>query len=266
MQEYFDAKCKLFSDYLKPNALIVLSSQVFDNYPIEKKLKNLNYLVIGKDVKIIQLIAGLDKQIIEFEYLRKNYFFETTIIGRFQIDNILIAAFLVSHFGINLSDIVQILPKLIEVPGRLEKIKTLYNLNIFVDYAHTPQALQFVLTELKSLSNGRLLVLFGCGGNRDKSKRKLMGQIASRYADDLIITDDNPRLEDPALIRKEIIQDFTNFIEIADRKKAIEYAISLLNAGDILLVAGKGHENYQLIKNEKIYFSDVEVIKSCLKH
>jgi UDP-N-acetylmuramoyl-L-alanyl-D-glutamate--2,6-diaminopimelate ligase len=266
MHEYFDAKCKLFSDYLKPNALIVVSSQVFDNYPIEKKLKDLNYLVIGKDVKIIQLIASLDKQMIEFEYLGKTYFFKTAIIGRFQIDNILIAAFLVSHFGINLSDIVQILPKLIEVPGRLEKIKTSDNLNIFVDYAHTPQALQFVLTELKSLSNGRLLVLFGCGGNRDQSKRKLMGQIAATYADDVIITDDNPRLEDPALIRKEIIQDFTNFIEIADRKKAIEYAISLLNAGDILLVAGKGHENYQLIKNEKFYFSDVEVIKSCLKH
>lgn len=266
MEDYFNSKCKLFEDYLTDDALVVVSMQVFANYPIAEKLKNINYLVIERDIKILELISNLDKQKIKFEYLGEQYSFETNIIGRFQIDNMLIAIFLIHHLGFALNQIVKVIPSVIEAAGRLQKINNQEGFNIFVDYAHTPDALLFVLKELKSLTSGKLFVVFGCGGDRDRSKRKVMGEIAYEYADGVIITDDNPRSEDAASIRREIIQNFSEFIEIASRKSAIEHAISLLKKGDTLIVAGKGHEDYQLIKGEKIYFNDIEVIKSCLKN
>ena len=266
MEDYFNSKCKLFEDYLTDDALVVISMQVFANYPIAEKLKNINYLVIERDIKILELKSSLDKQKITFEYLGEQYSFETNIIGRFQIDNMLVAIFLVHHLGFALNQIVKVMPRVIEAAGRLQKINNQEGFNIFVDYAHTPDALRFVLKELKSLTSGKLFVVFGCGGDRDRSKRKIMGEIAYEYADGVIITDDNPRSEDAASIRKEIIQNFSEFIEIASRKSAIEHAIILLKKGDTLIVAGKGHENYQVIKSEKIYFNDIEVIKSCLKN
>ncbi|MCC8406950.1 MAG: hypothetical protein LN560_05060 [Rickettsia endosymbiont of Sceptobius lativentris] len=139
------------------------------------------------------------------------------------------------------------------------------NTNIFVDYSHTPDALEKALTELKNvkLRDSRLNVVFGCGGNRDKTKRSLMGQIAARLADNVIITDDNPRHEDPKLIRAEIISGIekADYTEIANREEAIKYGINNLKQDDILLIAGKGHENYQIIGDKKLPFDDAEIVK-----
>jgi UDP-N-acetylmuramoyl-L-alanyl-D-glutamate--2,6-diaminopimelate ligase len=137
--------------------------------------------------------------------------------------------------------------------------------NIFVDYAHNENSLQQSLLTLKEISNNnqKLWEVFGCGGNRDVSKRKKMGTIAKELADIQVITDDNPRNEDPTAIRKQIISGCTNAIEIGDRKEAIQYAITNASNQDIILIAGKGHEKYQIIKDDKFFFSDKKTVLSC---
>ena len=157
-------------------------------------------------------------------------------------------------------------------PGRLDKVKK--NWNIFIDYAHTPDALSNVLKNLKKNCEGNLFTIIGCGGDRDKTKRPLMTKEALKFSDQVIITDDNPRMENPAQIRKDMMKNLSyiekkKVMEIADRKKAIIFAINLLKKMDYLLIAGKGHENYQLIGNKRYFFSDKLMVKkiiSCKNH
>jgi UDP-N-acetylmuramoyl-L-alanyl-D-glutamate--2,6-diaminopimelate ligase len=135
---------------------------------------------------------------------------------------------------------------------------------IYVDYAHKPQALELVLKDMRHYCKGRLHVVFGCGGDRDKDKRAIMGRIAHDFADVVIVTDDNPRTEGPHTIRQQILSESPSAIEIGDRKVAIEYAIKGLSSDDILIVAGKGHEKHQIIGSQKIPFDDMEVISNYL--
>ncbi len=192
----------------------------------------------------------------------REYNFNTPIIGSFQASNLLIAALSVHYTGFAFDEIIDSLVEVKPVKGRMERIG---NTNIFVDYSHTPDALEKALTELKNvkLRDSKLNVVFGCGGNRDKTKRSLMGQIAARLADTVIITDDNPRNEDPKLIRAEIISGIekADYTEIANREEAIKYGINNLKQDDILLIAGKGHENYQIIGDKKLPFDDAEIVK-----
>ena len=150
-------------------------------------------------------------------------------------------------------------------PGRLEKIATYHNAPIFVDYAHKPDALEKVLLAARPLTHGRLILVFGCGGDRDQGKRPIMGEIAARLADIVIITDDNPRSEDPALIRKAILAAIPGASEIGDRANAIAAAIALLQDGDALIIAGKGHETGQIIGTRTLPFSDHETIRALVK-
>jgi len=152
------------------------------------------------------------------------------------------------------------------VPGRLERVRNTKGVSVFIDYAHTPDALKKVLEMLNRLKQGRLILIFGCGGDRDTAKRPIMGNIASRLADFTIITSDNPRSEDPKKIIQEIRGGFSgnSFNIIEDRKKAIFEGIKLAGKDDVLLVAGKGHEDYQIIGNQAFYFSDKEVIEESL--
>ena len=155
--------------------------------------------------------------------------------------------------------------KLKNPPGRIEKINNIKKLNIFVDYAHTPDALKNVLSALKKFCPGKLITIIGCGGDRDKSKRPLMTEEALKFSNKIIITDDNPRNEDPQKIRKEMIskipkQKLIYIKEVPNRKKAIQYCINILGKNDFLLIAGKGHENYQIIKNKKFFFSDKQTV------
>ncbi|XVN41264.1 MAG: UDP-N-acetylmuramoyl-L-alanyl-D-glutamate--2,6-diaminopimelate ligase [Rickettsia endosymbiont of Argas persicus] len=263
-KNYLLAKLKLFTNHLSKDGIAIINSDIEEidfikDYLNKHKVK---YLCIGTsgDCKITKINSSLKGQNINFIFDSKERIFNTPIIGSFQASNLLIAALSVYHTGFEFSKIIDALTKVKAVKGRMERVK---DANIFIDYAHTPDALEKALTELKNIKakGSKLSVIFGCGGNRDTTKRKLMGEIAATIADYVIVTDDNPRNEDPKAIRTEIISgiETTNYTEIADRKEAIKYGINSLKENDILLIAGKGHENYQIIGNDKVEFDDAKV-------
>jgi UDP-N-acetylmuramoyl-L-alanyl-D-glutamate--2,6-diaminopimelate ligase len=272
MQSYLDAKLMLFTENLADGGEAIINSEIMFFDFIKQFLfeRGISICTVGKhgDIKIKRIKSSLEGQIIEFEYNRQEYEFKTKIIGSFQAANILIAAKLVCNLGINFQQIVDKLPKLEAVQGRMQRITAIdHEYQVFVDYAHTPDALKKSLQELKFLKKeeGDLYVLFGCGGDRDALKRPIMGKIASEIADKVIITDDNPRTEDSKKIRKEIAEYASGAQEICDRKKAIINTIANLKKNDILLVAGKGHEDYQIIGKTKFQFSDIEIAQDAIK-
>ncbi|WCR57524.1 UDP-N-acetylmuramoyl-L-alanyl-D-glutamate--2,6-diaminopimelate ligase [Rickettsia asembonensis] len=265
-ENYLLAKLKLFTEHLLQGGLAILNSDIEEIEFIKDYLRNHNikFITVGKkdDVQITKINGSLKGQDINFTFNDKAYNFHTSIIGSFQASNLLIAALSIHYIGFDFNKIIEILTQVKPVKGRMERIG---NTNIFVDYSHTPDALEKALTELKNvkLRDSKLNVVFGCGGNRDKTKRSLMGQIAARLADNVIITDDNPRHEDPKLIRAEIISGIekADYTEIANREEAIKYGINNLKQDDILLIAGKGHENYQIIGDKKLPFDDAEIVR-----
>jgi UDP-N-acetylmuramoyl-L-alanyl-D-glutamate--2,6-diaminopimelate ligase len=274
MDHYLAAKLKLFTDNLLPNGIVVLNSEIsrvayIKDYLQERNIKFVSVGING-DLAIKKTKQSIYGQEIDFIYQGQEYQFSTKIIGSFQASNLLIAAMLVQATGFHFEEIITKLPEVKAVKGRLEKVSDQGSLyHIFIDYAHTPDSLEKTLLELQKikLAKGLLKVIFGCGGNRDISKRPLMGQIAEQLADQIIITDDNPRNEQASLIRQQIILGITNsdkLIEIADRKTAIISTINNLQEGDILLIAGKGHEKYQIINNQKLPFSDLAIIKEAM--
>jgi UDP-N-acetylmuramoyl-L-alanyl-D-glutamate--2,6-diaminopimelate ligase len=180
--------------------------------------------------------------------------------GRFQADNALVAAALTEALG--LADVLDRLPELRGVRGRMERAVRFSNgATVYVDYAHTPDAMERLLSALRPHTIGRLCVVFGAGGDRDRGKRPLMGEVAARLADVAIVTDDNPRGEDPASIRAAVLAACPDALEIGDRAKAIEAALNDLGAGDVLVVAGKGHEQGQIVRGTVLPFDDVSVIR-----
>jgi UDP-N-acetylmuramoyl-L-alanyl-D-glutamate--2,6-diaminopimelate ligase len=201
----------------------------------------------GQDLSVI--CGGVQREIV------------LNLPGRFQADNVLVAAALVEALG--MTDVLDRLPRLRGVRGRMERAATLPNgATAYVDYAHTPDALERLLTALRPHTTGRLHVVFGAGGDRDRGKRPLMGQAACRLADCVIVTDDNPRSEDPASIRSAILAACSpDAREIGDRATAIETALNDLRAGDVLVVAGKGHEQGQIVAGTVLPFDDVSVIR-----
>jgi UDP-N-acetylmuramoyl-L-alanyl-D-glutamate--2,6-diaminopimelate ligase len=269
MDNYLLAKLKLFTDNLSQTGVAVLNSEIEQLDYIKSYLqdRNIKFLTVGMngDLKII------DSTICT--YNGQKYNFTTDIVGSFQATNLLIAVMMVHLTGFPFEQVISKLPQIKAVKGRLERVA---NSNIFIDYAHTPDALEKSLLELKKIKSeiysnrGSLKVIFGCGGNRDSGKRPLMGQVAAKIADRVIITDDNPRNEDPKFIRQQIIQgiiSITNrYIEINNRKIAITETINNLQEDDILLIAGKGHENYQIIGNTKLPFSDFNIAKEALQN
>lgn len=266
---YRDTKLKLFTEHLKQDGVAVISTDCDDLNYILSYLKDhkIRYITVGKggDLDIVSCNADLTKQTIEYVLYEKKYIFQTDIVGSFQANNMLVAAMLAVNCGLEFAEIITTLPYLKAVRGRLERVTNLDDkFQIFVDYAHTPDALEKSLLELDKLPKNRLFVLFGCGGDRDKEKRPMMGKIAEQIADVVIITDDNPRTEDPALIRDEISKDIPDVIKIDGRKEAIEYAVTMMSQGDILLIAGKGHEDYQIIGHTKIPFDDVQIVRNIL--
>ncbi len=263
MSEYLEAKILLFSKFLASGKRVVLNADIKEFEIIKEACLAKNQIIIdygfkGKSLQIKNITNNIEEQIIDFSYLGNNYQIKTDIIGIFQAYNIICAIGLVVATGGDIADILKIIDQLQSVPGRMQRIKSS---NIFIDYAHTPDALEQALSLLKPLASSRLIVVFGCGGDRDATKRPLMGAIADELSDVVIITDDNPRSEDSAKIRNEIIAGISGseFLEIADREAAIKHAINMMNKGDILLVAGKGHEKYQIIGNKTYPFDDVEI-------
>lgn len=189
------------------------------------------------------------------------------LLGRFNIHNALAALATGGLSGIALDVMVQSLSNMKNVPGRLELVPGRKNRKVFVDYAHTDDALRNVLETLREICKGKLIVVFGCGGDRDRGKRKLMGQVAAELADFSIITSDNPRKEDPGAIVGDIMEGFAgqeSFEVVLDRRTAIEEGIQRTGRKDILLIAGKGHETYQILKETIVPFDDREMVREVL--
>lgn len=182
------------------------------------------------------------------------------LVGRFQVENAVVAAGLAMATGVDNKTAIAALEHLQGAKGRLEMVAHRGQQAVFVDYAHTPDALENALTSLRPFARGKLRVVFGCGGDRDKGKRPEMGKIAGALADEVIVTDDNPRTEDAAEIRAQILAAVPEAREIGDRAEAIGHAIAEMGDEDVLLVAGKGHEDYQIIGRTKHHFSDHEVV------
>ena len=272
MENYFSAKMKLFTEHLKDGTCV--SINLDDQYGMELynkiKTKNFKFVNFGFnekcELKLIQ-IKKIEK-IWQLEILYKNKLYKTDIglVGHFQIYNALAAASICLGLGLKQDSIFKSLSYLQTVPGRMQIVNhPLCKATIIVDYAHTPNALKNAILAVKKMNvNGKIYTLFGCGGERDHEKRSKMGEVAFKNSDFTIITDDNPRTEDPSLIRKSIINNNPIAIEIPGRDVAIKKAISFLKDDDVLIIAGKGHEQTQTIGIETLPFDDVSVVKNTL--
>ena len=186
------------------------------------------------------------------------------LVGDFMAGNALVAAGLAIAAGDAPEAAIMALAGLTGVPGRLERVGSVNGALAVVDFAHKPDALEAVLATLRPYASGRLICVFGCGGNRDRGKRPVMGRIAADHADLAIVTDDNPRFEDPAAIRAEILAASPKLIEIGGRAEAIRSAVRGLASGDVLVVAGKGHETGQIIGDRTLPFSDQAVVRAAI--
>jgi UDP-N-acetylmuramoyl-L-alanyl-D-glutamate--2,6-diaminopimelate ligase len=267
---YKKSKIRLFSDFAKNGIAIINDNIKCSSEFIEAaKLNNLRVITIGESssAKLQYKLKNFSNKLqkIEITYKKTTSIIFSKLIGNFQINNLITAIAIMIEMGFNRKKIEKFAVNLKPPPGRLEHIKSTKGADVYVDFAHTPDAFENVLISIRPYVKNKLYLVFGCGGNRDKGKRSLMGQIAYKYADIVTVTDDNPRFENAASIRKEIIQYCPKSIEISDRKKAIHYSLLRLIKGDILLVAGKGHESTQEIKGKILEFDDVKIIKQLIK-
>jgi UDP-N-acetylmuramoyl-L-alanyl-D-glutamate--2,6-diaminopimelate ligase len=276
MESYFESKSKLFSQLgqqqkkRKPVAVV----NIDDRYG-EQLLQR-----IGKKVAVVTYGMGARADFrasnyrVEFggtsyqlDARGKSYLVRLPLIGRFNVLNSVAALAAANALGVDLREAVLSLGKSSQVPGRLELVPAKRQFQVFVDYAHTPDALRNVLKTLRELGPNRLIVVFGCGGDRDRQKRPLMGEIADRHADYAILTSDNPRKEDPNAIITEIEKGFrsTHYKKLVDRAEAIGRAIALVQPRDIVLIAGKGHENYQEFADHTVPFDDIQVARRAIE-
>ncbi len=270
VEVYAAAKARLFSEVLNEGALAVFNAD--DAYAASLQeicvRRNISALSFGShavaDYRVVQVVPHVDGLRATLCLRGRDYAIDLPLYGAFQLSNMLAAMGLLRAAGLTEEALVPWLPKLAGVPGRLEKIASFNGAPIFIDYAHTPAALENILKTLRPHTQHKLHVVFGCGGDRDAGKRPEMGAIASRYADAVIVTDDNPRSEEAASIRAAILARAPGALEIPDRAAAIVRAVQMLHAGDVLVVAGKGHETTQTIGNQVIPFSDAEHIRKAV--
>lgn len=273
MEGYFQAKARLFSEVMKPGSTAVINVGRLESMPLLATAKGagLNVLTYGSaNAELVVRIknfsaAGMD---VEIKYNHWNELVTVPLVGLFQGENLGAAIGLALSANIGMDSILQNLPKLTAVPGRMEAIVTpnTKQPTVVVDYAHTPDALKSALESLRPQVKGKLWVVFGCGGNRDKTKRPLMGKISKDLADRVVVTDDNPRFEEPDVIRGEIMAAATGAENIGDRRKAIEYALSHAASDDVVLITGKGPESGQIVKGVTTPFDDREVAREILEH
>ena len=269
LSEYFKSKMYLFEKLLIKNANIVTDLEISEYKKIKEIAlrKKFNIETISNKNGNIEMVSHEyqnNKQIVKIRYRKNIYKFETRLIGRVQIKNILMAMIAATKSSLSFKKIVNTIKSLKPVSGRLEQIGIIKNNSkVILDYAHSPDALEVSLKSLKEqFKNKKITIVFGCGGDRDKTKRQIMGKIANQYCDRIYLTDDNPRYENPKTIRTSIRKNInkSKIYETSNRAKAIKKAIFDLKTGDILLVAGKGHEKIQEYKEHKKLFSDQQQI------
>ena len=272
-QNYLNSKLILFKELLKKNSHAIYDDdlKISSNLNRITRLKKIKKFTVGtgkSNFSIIDHQFLKDEQKIKFEFESKEYSFTTKLIGRVQIKNLVMAIMAAIKSKISLEKILKIAQKINPVNGRLEKVGRLYNNGIVIlDYAHTPDALITCIKNVKEQFKLRNInLVFGCGGERDRPKRKIMGGIADKYCDKIYLTDDNPRSEDPKKIRREIKSNISKkkVLEIPSREKAIKSAIFNIKSNEVVIIAGKGHEVYQEYTSKK-YFSDKKFIKKYIK-
>ncbi len=269
-EAYFAAKMRLFDELLPEGAAAVINMDSDHGAEVlahAKKAKLLTFTVgrNGSDLKLLSATPEGLSQILKLETRWGDLTVDLPLVGEFQVFNALVAAGLVIASGGEPKLTLHALESLKGAKGRLELVGVAKSgAPIFVDYAHTPDALENALSALRPSATKKLVVVFGCGGDRDKGKRPIMGGIAAKLANTVIVTDDNPRSEKPATIRAEVMAGAKGAEEIGDRAKAIAKAVKMLKVGDVLLVAGKGHEEGQIIGDKTIPFSDHDAVKAAI--
>jgi UDP-N-acetylmuramoyl-L-alanyl-D-glutamate--2,6-diaminopimelate ligase len=269
LEDYFQAKAKLFKD-MKRGSFAVINNDDEYSRRLKKMIHGPEIITYGINNRCDIMASDIKLVVSQTKFtlkgLKGKINFKTKLIGCHNIYNILASFAWAAKAGINQDLVKAALEKFDFIPGRLQRIACDKGFSIFIDYAHTEDALTNAARALRQISAKRIIIVFGCGGERDKTKRPKMGYAASQLADYVIITNDNPRSEDP----QSIIQDIKggikkdNYCIIPDRKEAIKKSLSLAKSQDIVLIAGKGHENYQILNNKTIHFDDREVVKECL--
>ena len=268
MDNYIKCKASLF-DYRHAKAGVINTDAKYGK-EIAKR-SNIEITTVGRDgeIKIINTVNTLKGTTITFEYKGKEYTTNTNLIGDYNVANMMMAIACLTDVNIDIKDICNALKNIdIVVPGRFNFLDIDANFNVVIDYAHTPDGIKNILSTIKQLPIARLITVFGCGGNRDKTKRSEMGDMACGLSDYVIVTSDNPRFENPELIIDDILRDNTskNVVKITDRKSAIEYALSIARDNDVVAILGKGAENYQEIKGVKFPYSDYDVVDNYFKY
>ncbi len=270
MDSYFLAKSRLFSEVMETGGTAVIN---FDDEYAEQLAdickaaghKIISFGLKGESIKVFKITPQPEGQGVSFSVDGKDYNITIPLVGEFQVMNALCALGLILSQDNDADKYVPLLGKLRGVPGRLQLLSGHPKGAVYVDYAHKPAALEAILKTMRPHTEGKLVCVFGCGGNRDPGKRAMMGKIANDLADKVIVTDDNPRYEEAADIRAEIMKAIPNAREIGDRAEAIQTAIQELDDGDVLIVAGKGHEQGQIIGETVHIFEDIEEVKKAIK-
>jgi UDP-N-acetylmuramoyl-L-alanyl-D-glutamate--2,6-diaminopimelate ligase len=275
MEEYFNAKARLFTTlpeqrYKRGKAVINVDDR-YGRLLLERLPSQLPVITYGQsssaNFRASNICCSATGTEFCLEARGRSYLVRSPLIGLFNLYNALAALASANAMGLELRRAVQALESAPQVPGRLERLPGKQPFQVYVDYAHTPDALENVLRALDQLKKGRLLVVFGCGGDRDRSKRPLMAAAAERYGDEVIVTTDNPRSEDPLTIIAEIEKGFqgSRYRSIADREKAIHEAVRHALPGDMVLIAGKGHEHYQEVDGLRSPFDDIKVAQRAVR-
>ena len=269
LESYRAAKLRLFDTLLPAGAAAVVDADQPEASAIaaiakKRKLRFFGVGRVGRDLTLLDSSRDGFAQSLHVRAAGKERHVKLPLVGAFQVSNALVAAGLAIATGAAAEEALQSLESLKGASGRLEFVGEKNGAPVFVDYAHSPDALANALDALRPYASARLLVVFGAGGDRDAGKRPLMGAAAAARADRVIVTDDNPRSEDPAAIRKAILQAVPTAVEIGDRGEAIRTAINELKRGDVLLIAGKGHETGQIVGDRTLPFSDQAAVRAAL--
>ncbi len=269
-EAYLAAKLRLFDTLLAPGSAAVIEADHDHAGAVTAvaQKRGLSIMSVGRNGAAIRLVETAIEgcsQKLRLEYAKRSFEVRLPLVGEFQVDNALVAAGLALATGGDAAKVFVALEHLQGAKGRLERVGGTHGAQIFVDYAHKPDALAKALDALRPYASGRLVVVFGAGGDRDRGKRPLMGAVAAEKADRVIVTDDNPRSEDAATIRGAIMAAARGAVEIGDRNEAIRRAITDLRPGDVLLIAGKGHETGQIIGDRVLPFSDHDAVATALK-
>ena len=270
VEDYLKAKLRLFRDLLRDGAPAVIDAdsaiapQVIKRRGRAASMSSPSGRTARRSGSFRLTRDGLSSAL-DLQFGGRSFRVKFPLAGDFQISNALVAAGLCIATGSDADAVFDALQKLEGAPGRLERVGDSRGASVFVDYAHKPDALEKALAALRPFVPGRLVLVFGCGGDRDAGKRPIMGEIAARSADVAIVTDDNPRSEKPEAIRKQILAAAPLALEIGDRAAAIRAGVSMLLGGDALLIAGKGHETGQIVGDKTLPFSDADEARAALK-